>query len=80
MSAIEFTAELTSGEWLHIPVEVAAQLPKDGKFKVIIMSNIDVQDAQWHRASYQQFMRDDAPEDAIYDALARVMSSGGSWA
>ena len=68
MNAIEFTAELSSGEWLHVPAEAAAQLPKDGKLKVIILPVVDVHDSQWRSASYQQFMRDDAPEDAIYDS------------
>ncbi len=70
MSAIEFTAELNSGEWLHIPAEAAAQLPKDGKFKVIIMPALEPLDAEWRNASYQQFMRDDAAADAVYDSLA----------
>ena len=25
-------------------------------------------DAQWRQAAYEQFLRDDPPEDAIYDA------------
>jgi len=70
MTAIEFTAELSSGEWLHIPAEAAAQLPKDGKFKVIIIPALDRHDTEWHSASYQQFLRDDSTEDAIYDSLA----------
>ena len=70
MNAIEFTAELSSGEWLHIPADAAAQLPKDGRFKVIIMPALEPHDSEWRCASYQQFMRDDAAEDAIYDSLA----------
>jgi hypothetical protein len=27
-------------------------------------------DAEWQAAAYQQFLRDDAPEDAIYESLA----------
>jgi hypothetical protein len=69
MNAVEFTAELSSGEWLHVPEEAASQLPKAGKFKVIILPTIDSVDAEWRHASYQQFMRDDAPEDAVYDSL-----------
>ena len=70
MNAIEFTAELSSGEWLHVPAEAAAQLPKGGKFKVLIMPALDPHDSAWRSASYQQFMRDDAAEDSIYDSLA----------
>jgi len=40
MNAVEFTAELSSGEWLHVPAEAASQLPKAGKFKVIILPRL----------------------------------------
>jgi hypothetical protein len=70
MIAIEFTAELSSREWLHIPAEAAAHLPKDGKFKVIIIPALDTHDTEWHNASYQQFMQGNSTEDAIYSPLA----------
>ena len=70
MNAVEFNAELSSGGWLHIPDEAAAQLPKDGLFKVIIMPALAADDSEWRSASYRQFLRDDAPEDSIYDSLA----------
>jgi len=34
---------------------------------VIILTGDHAEDAQWQRAAYTQFLRDDAPEDAIYD-------------
>jgi hypothetical protein len=27
----------------------------------------DKEDGEWRQASYEQFMKDDAPEDAVYD-------------
>ena len=70
MNAVEFNVELSAGGWLHIPDEAAAQLPKDGLFKVIIMPALAADDSEWRSASYRQFLRDDAPEDSIYDSLA----------
>jgi hypothetical protein len=51
MNAVEFTAELSSGEWLHVPAEAASQLPKASKFKVIILPTIDSVDAEWRHTS-----------------------------
>jgi len=34
---------------------------------VIILPATDSSDAEWRRAAYEQFLRDDAAEDAIYD-------------
>lgn len=66
MHAIEFMAELTKNPVLAIPAEFAAQLPKSGKARVIILTGDD-DDSLWRRAAYEQFARDDAPEDAVYD-------------
>lgn len=67
MRAIEFTFELKGESVVPIPEEVAAELPKKGVARVIILTGDQAEDAQWQRAAYQQFVRDDAPEDAIYD-------------
>jgi hypothetical protein len=67
MNAVEFTTELR-GSVLQIPAEAAAQLPKTGKVRVILLTE-DSEDAEWRAASYQQFLREDPPEDSAYDAL-----------
>ena len=67
MRAVEFTTELGPDPILTIPQEAAAQLPKGGKARVIVLTADDTDDAQWRMAAYEQFMRDDAPEDAVYD-------------
>lgn len=67
MNAVEFTTELR-GNVLQIPAEAVAQLPKAGKVRVIVLTE-DSEDAEWRAASYQQFLREDPPEDSVYDAL-----------
>lgn len=66
MQAVEFNIELSAEPIVEIPKEIAAQLPKAGQARVIILTDDDYEDVQWRRAAYEQFMRDDAPEDAIY--------------
>ena len=69
MNAVEFTAELSGADTLTIPPEVAAQLPKTGRARVIVLTAEDNEDAAWRAASYELFLADDAPEDAVYDSL-----------
>jgi hypothetical protein len=68
MNAVEFTTQLSGSNTLQIPSEVAAALPKSGKARVIVLTEQDVEDAQWRMESYEQFMRNDPPEDAVYDS------------
>ena len=70
MHAVEFIAELNEVGTLRIPREVAKDLPCSGKARVILLTADGDGDAAWQAAAYQQFLRDDAPEDAIYDSLA----------
>lgn len=69
MKAVEFTTELSGASVLHIPSEVVAQLPKAGKARVIVLTEGGDEEAEWRQGTYEQFLRDDAPEDAIYDSL-----------
>ncbi len=70
MHAVEFTAELSGAATLTIPPDVASQLPKAGVARVIVLTaGTSVAEAEWRMASYEQFLADDAPEDAIYDSL-----------
>jgi len=43
-------------------------LPKAGKARVIVLTDADTDDSEWRTAGYQQFLREDPPEDAIYDS------------
>ena len=68
MRAIEFTTELSDSRLLPIPPEIADQLPKKGRARIIVLTEELNGDADWHLGAYQQFLRDDSPEDAIYDS------------
>lgn len=69
MNAIEFTTELSGAAILQIPPHIVAQLPKAGKARVIVLTEERTEKAEWRAAAYEQFLRDDSAEDAIYDSL-----------
>lgn len=69
MKAVEFTTELSEKGVLVIPQEAADRLPKTGKARVIVLIGDQSEDAGWRQAAYQQFLREDPPEDAVYDKL-----------
>ena len=69
MNALEFTTELNGASVLTLPAEVAARLPKAGRVRIIVLTEERPDDADWQAAAYGQFLRDDPPEDAIYDSL-----------
>jgi hypothetical protein len=66
MNVIEFTTDLSEKPELTIPSELAARLPKAGKARVIVLTG---DDNDWQLAAYEQFLRDESPEDAVYEAL-----------
>lgn len=67
MQALEFTTELNAEPVLAIPPEIAGQLPKTGKARIIVLTELADDDREWRLAAYEQFALDDAPEDAVYD-------------
>ena len=67
--AVEFTTELSGAAVLPIPGEIAAQLPKSGKARIIVLTDDATDEAEWRAGAYEQFLRDDSAEDAIYDSL-----------
>lgn len=68
MNAIEFTTDLTDKAILAIPTDIAARLPKTGKARIIVITD-EPDDAEWRLGAYEQFLRDDTEEDAIYESL-----------
>jgi hypothetical protein len=68
MSSIEFETELRGDRTLILPPEVAERLPKSGRVMVVVLVPDDQDDQEWRRAAYEHFMKDDAPDDDIYDA------------
>jgi hypothetical protein len=69
MSSIEFETELRGEPTLTLPSDVIARLPKSGRATIVVHVQDDAEDSEWRKASYEQFMKDDGPEDAVYDAL-----------
>ena len=65
MKSVVFEVELHGEPFLTVPQDAAAQLPKSGHAKVIVL--LDTDDTNWRRAAYEQFMKEDAPEDSVYD-------------
>ena len=68
MNAVEFTTELSGIPILQIPSDAAAQLPRTGQVRVILLTDKDSDGVEWRAATYEQFMRDDSPEDSVYDS------------
>lgn len=69
MKAVEFTTELKGSNVLEVPSDVAAQLPKAGRARVIVLTSEENEEAEWRLGAYAQFLREDGPEDTIYDGL-----------
>ena len=64
---IEFETELTGGNTLELPPEIASALPSRGKATIIVFVDMDPDDAAWQKGAYEQFLADDSEEDATYD-------------
>jgi hypothetical protein len=69
MKAVEFTTELNGAAVIQVPISAAAQLPKAGKARVIVLTDEASDDPEWRAASYEQFLREDPPGDSIYDSI-----------
>ena len=67
MNTIEFETELDGKAYLTLPENVASRLPKTGHAKVIVVLEDDLDDVNWRSAAYARFMKEDDPEDAVYD-------------
>ena len=68
MNAVEFTTDLNGSNALTVPADAAARLPKAGKARVIVLTADEDEETGWRLGAYEQFLREDAPEDAIYDS------------
>ena len=69
MDAVEFITELNGKSVLDLPQEVAERLPKTGRARVIMLMADDTDESDWQQGAYAQFLRDDSPEDSVYDSL-----------
>jgi len=44
-------------------------LPKSGRARIIVLTDEDPGEAEWRAGAYEQFLRDDSAEDALYESL-----------
>ncbi len=75
MNAVEFVTELSASPVLSVPKEAAAQLPKSGKARVIVLTSEDADDDEWRKASYEQFLREEWAGTSA-KGLARAYGDG----
>ena len=68
MHAIEFTTERDLEPVLKFPANVAAQLHKSDTARIIVLTGDDAEDGEWRQGSYEQFLKEDPPEDSGYDS------------
>lgn len=66
--AIESTTGLNDSRMLPIPQDVAAQLPKTGRARLIVPAGKVTGAARWRLGACRQFLRDDSSEDATDDS------------
>lgn len=69
MNAVEFITSLTGGNALTIPPDAVERLPKGGRARVIVLTDDVDGDAAWRCSTYEQFLRDESPEDSVYDGV-----------
>ena len=79
MNAVEFTAELTDSSTLQIPAEAAAQLPKAGRARVIVLTAYDADEriVSVVTAGAKGYLLKGAPREEIFQAI-RTVHEGGS--
>ncbi|MBA3915795.1 MAG: hypothetical protein H0X25_18470 [Acidobacteriales bacterium] len=68
MNAVEFTKELSGAAVLPIPIELLPSCQRRAERASSFSPARDSDDADWRNGAYEQFLRDDPEEDAIYDS------------
>jgi hypothetical protein len=68
MNAIEFDAQLTSGDRIQVPLEVARELPESARIRVILLWETG-EDEEWRKLTSERFAAAYAPEDSVYEQL-----------
>ena len=70
MVAHEFQTNVHPDGTLHLPEDVARQLPTGQKVRVLILVAESDEDRDWQQLATEQFMKGYADGDAIYDQLS----------
>jgi hypothetical protein len=68
MKAMEFDAQLTSGDRIQVPLAVACELPESAHFRVIVLWEPG-EDEEWRKLTSERFLAAYAPEDSVYEQL-----------
>jgi hypothetical protein len=69
VKALEFEARLGTDANLRVPEELAAQIPKEGAVRVIVLVPENSEDLDWRRLTQEQLLVGYSESDSIYDAL-----------
>ena len=68
MKALEFDAQLTSGDRIHVPEAVVRELPESAHLRVILLWESD-EDEEWRKLTSERFSTAYVPEDSVYEQL-----------
>jgi hypothetical protein len=69
MSAVEFTTGQSGAAVLPIPPGDCGATAQIGKAGIIVLTEDATNEAEWRAGAYEQFLRNDSAEDAVYDSL-----------
>ena len=66
MDAFKFTSELTECSVVNIPNNLVSKMSKSNSVQAIALID-ETEDKEWQLGAYEQFLREDSDDDAIYD-------------
>jgi hypothetical protein len=74
VKAIEFEGKLVGQRSIHVPDDIAQELPADSLVRVILL--FDTGDPDWQAMSAANFAAAYAPEDDVYEELLNGPPAG----
>ena len=69
MKTLEFDAQISPDSTLKVPGAFATQIEADQPVHVVLLVRESGEDQDWSRLTAEQFLKDYADSDAIYDDL-----------
>ncbi len=69
MKTLEFDAKISPDSTLKVPGALATQIEADQPVHVVLLVPEPGEDQDWSRLTAEQFLKDYADSDAIYDDL-----------
>ena len=70
MKALEFETKLGTDANLRVPDDVAAQIPKDERVRVIVLLPESTEHDAWRDLTREQFLSGYSEGDSVYDAVS----------